>query len=591
MALRDSGGPHHHRLAQFVFILLLVFVEGLLLCFVGDYLIFKTGHVFSLKYMVSILAPNFILIMVVHNLLPGRRFQLLMVSRIEHISPLKRMLVLVGIILIFMSTGLLYIAYVPSSGIVVLQTGICILAIMEFIVLFRPKADLSGPITTAATVVLSIVLMEFAAPLLISVAASALMKAGTDNDAIANLDYGDVHQEPKDTLFREGGKLVPNLDVMVVGEARNQSVRFITNSKGFRNDHEFPYFPLPDTYRILYLGDSFVAGYRVGQESTSGKVIEKELTWLIQEGGGYLRPEVLIASLSEPTTAWFWLEEYGFEYHPDLVILGLTIGNDIFQAYLATDPDGYLTVVDAGDSMSIGDYREPKIGFTTSPVRDLYLPPDAFLLQLNSPELYEFLPHVGYSLKAKYLWSNLGALFSRALNPSVAIDSWYLDTEPGRIHLFDIANGLGMFYRPEIKQVTLGYERLEIVLRGMKKRCDEQRSDLLVVFFPQRFQVTDEEWRQTSLHYMLDPEHFDLESPSRRLMIICERNEINCFDLLPFFRNETALRTGALYLPSGDMHWNENGHRLAGTYIAKFIWEHYDGSRQSTASAVPDRYP
>jgi hypothetical protein len=178
-------------------------------------------------------------------------------------------------------------------------------------------------------------------------------------------------------------------------------------------------------------------------------------------------------------------------------------------------------------------------------------------------------------LKAKIFWTSLGGFVNQAINSSVVIDSWYQDTEPGKVYAFDLANGLGLFYTPEIEQVKEAFERLEVVIQGMKRRSYEHQSDFLVVFFPQRFQVTDQEWQLTQQFYMLNPEHFNLEYPNRQLTNLCKQNEVDCLDLLPHLQHEARSQTTSLYLPAGDMHWNSDGHRIGGTHMAEFIWEQY----------------
>ena len=73
---------------------------------------------------------------------------------------------------------------------------------------------------------------------------------------------------------QEGGHLLPNLNMnMQGGDRSGQRVRIITNSKGFRNDREFADHVPPDTFRILFMGDSFVDGFRTDQTRTIGNVL------------------------------------------------------------------------------------------------------------------------------------------------------------------------------------------------------------------------------------------------------------------------------------------------------------------------------
>ena len=99
------------------------------------------------------------------------------------------------------------------------------------------------------------------------------------------------------------------------------------NSRGLRTD-EFQVPKPSDTYRILNLGDSIAFGWEVRLEDTYGKLIEEQLN----AAGGDIRYEVINAGV--PT--WnleserdFLLSE-GLRYQPDLVLLDLTIVNDIY---------------------------------------------------------------------------------------------------------------------------------------------------------------------------------------------------------------------------------------------------------------------
>jgi hypothetical protein len=99
------------------------------------------------------------------------------------------------------------------------------------------------------------------------------------------------------------------------------------NSRGLRTEE----FLLPKpahTYRILNVGDSIAFGWEVRQEETYGKQLEK----MLNSRGDGRRYEVINAAI--PT--WNvegernYLLQEGLSYEPDLVILDLTIVNDIY---------------------------------------------------------------------------------------------------------------------------------------------------------------------------------------------------------------------------------------------------------------------
>jgi hypothetical protein len=95
------------------------------------------------------------------------------------------------------------------------------------------------------------------------------------------------------------------------------------NSLGF-NDDEHSVEKKPGIYRILVLGDSYVEALQVKRDSAFHKLIEAKLN----ENGR--RAEVIAMGRSQGTIAELKiLEEHGFRFKPDLVILGFLSFNDV----------------------------------------------------------------------------------------------------------------------------------------------------------------------------------------------------------------------------------------------------------------------
>jgi GDSL-like Lipase/Acylhydrolase family len=104
------------------------------------------------------------------------------------------------------------------------------------------------------------------------------------------------------------------------------------NSHGFRTDEYLNPKPV-GTYRVLNLGDSVTFGWEVHQEDTYGEQLESMLNER-EDGRNY---EVINAGIP----AWtlesernFLLQE-GLDYQPDIVILGITVANDIYDSVLS----------------------------------------------------------------------------------------------------------------------------------------------------------------------------------------------------------------------------------------------------------------
>jgi hypothetical protein len=344
-------------------------------------------------------------------------------------------------------------------------------------------------------------------------------------------DYGDLMGE-----YHEGGFLRPNLDIQVVGE--RGAVRFVTNERGFRRAEATSY-ESPRSFRVLFLGDSFVAGYRVDQEDAVGTVLEAELrrTFSGKE------VEVLVAGAADPGAYLEYIDKYAFAFDPDVVLVGITLGNDISQAYSARN----------------------RLSFQSAPIATDLLPAGAF----DSTYLGLLPVRLDRSFHAWRVYQR-----TRRLIWPEGIGSWYPDL-PLSVHTFDAVHSLGHFYSGSVlAPVEQSFADLEYYLSEMKARCEQKRVDFVVAVFPQRFQVSEREWKAVTFRYALDPAAFDLTRPNARILAFCRERNIECADLLPAFRER---QEEALYLPHTDMHWNAAGHRLAGHRLAEFLGNRLDG--------------
>ncbi len=118
------------------------------------------------------------------------------------------------------------------------------------------------------------------------------------------------------------------------------SWEFVTNGKGLRDKREFPYAKPAGTLRVLSLGDSHTQGYEVRQDATFSAVLER---YLRHHG---VRAEVLNAGVSGFSNAeeLAYLENEGYKYHPDVVVLGFYANDfeDNLKAGLFALEDGKL---------------------------------------------------------------------------------------------------------------------------------------------------------------------------------------------------------------------------------------------------------
>lgn len=333
------------------------------------------------------------------------------------------------------------------------------------------------------------------------------------------LDFGDLLGP-----CQAGGCLKPNLDVKIVAE-RGEG-RFTSERHGFRSTVPILAQRKPHLRRVMLLGDSFVAGYRMDQDDTLGRRLELELSRMLGS------TEVLAAQVPHPEAARLYIETSAAQFQPDLIIVGVTLGNDLAQTWAVRRR-----------------VPEPVIA-------SLLLPSDAF----DNSRVHGVVAKVERSARA---WRSYRRL-SRALR-AAAITTDYADS-PGSVHVFDSMNGVGVFYsRRSLPLLQQCFGELHATFLGLAAAAHDRGIPVLVAAFPQRYQVSPAEWTATVGEYRLDASAFDLSQPNSQLAIACARAGLRLFDLLPVFRADPE----GTYLPLGDMHWSARGYELAGRALAR----------------------
>jgi hypothetical protein len=381
------------------------------------------------------------------------------------------------------------------------------------------------------------------------------------------IDYGHVKQGEK---LGRGGFLKENL-TLFVSDGLGGQVRWTNNAAGFRNDQEFSPEPPPGTLRILSLGDSFTAGYRVGQEETFSYLLEQ---WINKHYG---KAEVMVSELEEPATALYYLDKYGVGYHPHIVLLGITLGNDLGQAYLCLDPKGKY-------SLKVDDNRvaiEPKpieIGEQPYVIPEAYLQRQSYL-QRKEHDLWRWFTR---------LWLMRG--FYR--NSEGIVSSADAEDPP---KLFDYGNALGMFMQPAPPLIEEAYQRLFRILSAMQAICKQHNIIFAVEIFPQRFQVQPPDWESAVDKYRLKKSAFDLMGPNKKIRQFCLENKIIIIDPTKDMARRYAVNGKRMYLPFGDMHWNKEGQRAffecSKPAFAKLVQEGFQEMQAGHPNSFGDRFP
>jgi lysophospholipase L1-like esterase len=240
-------------------------------------------------------------------------------------------------------------------------------------------------------------------------------------------------------------------------------VRWTNNAAGFRSDRNFTQQPLPGVLRVLSLGDSFTAGYRVGQHETFSYLQEQ---WINRQYG---IAEVMVAEISDPANALYYLDRFGLQLKPHIVLLGITLGNDIAQAYQGLDSHGAYILTRGDGKVHIEKNHKPMISFRQLAV---YKIPPAYLISQTPGERF---------IRQISRWIKRRRLLRRFYQEDEAITSWGDREPPG---LFDATNGFGMFTNPPPPEIEEAYRRLFRILEAFSVICRQHGMIFAVQYFP-----------------------------------------------------------------------------------------------------------
>lgn len=346
---------------------------------------------------------------------------------------------------------------------------------------------------------------------------------------------------------RAGGHLLPNKDLLVRSGRPGEGVRWVTNSKGFRNREEFSRKAPSGTYRILFMGDSFVDGHRTDQEETIGYLLEQTLNGQMPRGG-FVRSEVLISGHNNPTTAWYSYQEHGSSYEPDLVILGVTLTNDITWNNYGVDmlpvagADGVVALEWSG-RYDADSWAQP----------DLYLPERAYC---SERVLFD-----RRDLRRDSSW-----IGDRDIPYPFPPNS-----DRRRVAAAGFFVSLGIFLVPLMPEIEPMYSGVEEVLKHFSRAVRRQGSKMLVVVFPSRIQVYESQWFGFTQRYAVDSERFDLTLPNRRIAAVLGHEGVNSLDLLAEFQTQGETQDRSLFRPNGDSHYSEHGQAVAAGALARAV--------------------
>jgi lysophospholipase L1-like esterase len=330
---------------------------------------------------------------------------------------------------------------------------------------------------------------------------------------------------------------VPNFSGWIKAKEFTTHVRI--NPMGLR-DRRQTYEKPPGTFRIVFLGDSFVEAVQVEQWQGVAEQLEARLNQ------GSPRPiEVINAGVAAYGTGqqMLLLEQEAYKYQPDLVLLLFFVGNDV------TNNNYRLELWDNNLKLALKPYwdvdRQGHLRMYPGPPPS---PPGGLTQMMRGCCMLYNVIETGVfnKLEQNYPREKLEAIGGlrtplRGLYDTQPDDEWeraWRNSEGLLARIRELSAGLG--------------------------------APLVIAGAPEWRTLVPDEWAREVASARLDSGRLQITAPTDQLGQIAGRLETPYIDLLPVLQDETAAGGGPFYYDF-DKHWNAAGHAVAARAIAEAL--------------------
>ncbi len=295
-------------------------------------------------------------------------------------------------------------------------------------------------------------------------------------------------------------------------DGTKSKIRIKTNSLGLR-DEDFSEEKSSDEFRVLFLGDSVIFGFKLNIEETvpyyfnllgQGIFNKKKLRTINAGVDGY-------STFQE----FSYLKKRGIKLSPDLVILGFVL-NDIFEPYLVSKARG-----GSGSYAGLAGQKS----FTRSLLR--FACQSAFFTKV----FFEYLKIKNQS----------------KIKKQTSGEYRYRSTE-------DIYNTENLFKYPLSQEIEYAWIDVEKEILKIKNFTDENNIRFMIVVFPYAGQVVDKIW---SL------------KPQERINEFCIKNRISIKDLAGDFLLSENPKD--LFLLGDGNHLSPSGAKFSAEKIIYYL--------------------
>lgn len=327
-----------------------------------------------------------------------------------------------------------------------------------------------------------------------------------------------------------GHALKPNQNAWFVTESKEYANKIKVNSHGWP-DNEHSYNKPQDVYRIIFLGDSFVENMQVPLEKRFFRQVENNLNELLDK-----KIEIIAIGRGNTGTAqqYLILNNFAVKYNPDLVVHMFLTANDVKNNSPSLQNDPYLPYF----TINEGELKEIKQIKRSNRVLG------------GLKELLKKLRIVELFLKLRQNYTEKKQISSTNEYP--------LDYQ--------------VYEENYSQQYQEAWDTTKKLILESKNTLDKKGVKYVLVSLANNEQVHPNLWNKIiNIYPDMKQKTFNLEKPDIILKDFCEKENISCFFMLPFFnefikKNPTKLTHYPL-----DGHWNETGTNLAAIFLTEKI--------------------
>jgi len=297
-----------------------------------------------------------------------------------------------------------------------------------------------------------------------------------------------------------------------------------TNSFGMR-DRQHEVRKSDGTFRILLLGDSQMEALQVEFDHSFPKLLEEQLN--------QQQPRT-IEVVSVAVSGWgqndelAYLERYGARLSPDLVLVGVTLHNDI------------------SDNMKGNFYKLTDNGLVASPVREI--------------------PLLEYRI-----WQ-IRAFFSAHFHSYQLFREWWQSVAIERGGTQLSAHVVDVLRTTPSEPLMKGWKLTHELLRRIQARSREMGAEAAIFLIPLSIQLDEGNLLRLLSDNNVARDAVSVERPQQLMMAFGQVEKMAVIDLLPSFLAWKRKHDGRLFLKY-DGHLTEEGHELAASVVAHGLLE------------------